>query len=176
MTPSDMTNIFLFDLVGLTDILYSVYVPISVCLDRSGVSGTVSVWWCNLLFEGSNPHEGDFFFLLSGDESISIYLWQDVKIHYAPLNYLSGTTIVFEALYGIILCRSTWTCRGLKLYHVKYCFLISIRLFWFIIKSPAHNLASQMFPVHLSHMGILGLCMCIPPISIQSNKLGKITE
>jgi len=47
---------------------------------------------------------------LHKDESVSIYPQRDVKIHYAPLNYLLGTIIVFKALYGVILCRSTWTC------------------------------------------------------------------
>ena len=52
--------------------------------------------------------------------------------NYALLNYLPGTIIVFEALYGVILCRSTWTWRELKLYRVKYYFLMSFRLLWFL--------------------------------------------
>jgi hypothetical protein len=59
--PSDMTIIFLFGLAGLTDVLYFVYVPISTCLDSSVVSVMISVWWCNLLFEGSNPLLSDIF-------------------------------------------------------------------------------------------------------------------
>ena len=36
--PSDMTNIFLFSPVGLADVLYYVYVSISICLNSSVVS------------------------------------------------------------------------------------------------------------------------------------------
>jgi hypothetical protein len=122
---SNMTNIFLFGPTGFTDILYFVYVFLSICRDGSVVS---IVWWCKLLYKGSNPRQNIFF----PPWGWICFNLPSTGCNYALLNYLPGTIIVFEALYGVILCRSTWTWRELKLYRVKYYFLMSFRLLWFL--------------------------------------------
>ena len=68
--------------MGLTDILYSVYVFAYICLDSS----TVSVMVCD--FDDVSVRSGlrisivtFYFFAFRENESVSIYPQQDVKIH-----------------------------------------------------------------------------------------------
>jgi len=81
-SPIRHVNIFLFGLVGLTDVLYSVYVSTYICLDGSAVSVMV----CD--FDDLSVRSGVrisivtfYFFAFRENESVSIYPQQDVKIH-----------------------------------------------------------------------------------------------